>query len=105
MFRGPHFTLLAFGAAHADMVTRVNARYGPAVRARAVVRPGEPASRRSLVDASGHARAGYGVDGDALVLVRPDGHIGWLAAPGTPGQLDDYLRPLVAGERPPAGEA
>ncbi|WP_437728029.1 FAD-dependent oxidoreductase [Sorangium sp. So ce861] len=96
VFRGPHFTLLAFGAAHADTVARANARYGPAVRARAVVRPGEPAGRLALVDTRGHARAGYDVDGDALVLVRPDGHIGWLAAPGTLGQLDDHLRPLTA---------
>ncbi|MGK3982369.1 FAD-dependent monooxygenase [Sorangium sp. So ce136] len=51
------------------------------------------------------ACAAYDVDGDALALVRPDGHIGWLAAPGTPGQLDDYLRPLVVGERPAAGDA
>ncbi|WP_437514865.1 FAD-dependent oxidoreductase [Sorangium sp. So ce1099] len=105
VFRGPHFTLLAFGAAHADTVARVNVQHRPAVRARAVVRPGEPAAQRSLVDTGGHARAGYDVDGDALVLVRPDGHIGWLAVPGTAGQLDDYLRPLIAGERPPAGEA
>ncbi|WP_437960200.1 FAD-dependent oxidoreductase [Sorangium sp. So ce119] len=90
-FRGPHFTLLAFGAAHADTVARVHARHGSTVQARAVVRPGEPAAQRTLVDAGGHARAGYDVDGDALALVRPDGHIGWLASPGTAGQLDDYL--------------
>ncbi|WP_437552900.1 FAD-dependent oxidoreductase [Sorangium sp. So ce367] len=95
VFRGPHFTLLAFGAAQGDTVARVNARYGPAVHARAVVQPGEPAGRRALVDTDRHARAGYGVDGDALVLVRPDGYIGWRASPGTLEQLEHFLRPLV----------
>jgi hypothetical protein len=44
-FRGPHFTLLAFGAAHAETVARVNARYGPTVHAHAVIEPGNPAAR------------------------------------------------------------
>jgi len=35
------------------------------------------------------------VDGDALVLVRPDGYVGQLARPGTLGQLEGYLRPLT----------
>ncbi|WP_437281964.1 hypothetical protein WME90_15820 [Sorangium sp. So ce375] len=61
-----------------------------------MVQPGEPAGPRAVVDTEGHARAGYGVDGDALVLVRPDGYIGRFASPGTAEELDEYLR-LLAG--------
>jgi 2-polyprenyl-6-methoxyphenol hydroxylase-like FAD-dependent oxidoreductase len=80
VFRGPHFTLLAFDERHAATVARVNERYGPAVRAYTV--------GTDLVDAEGHARRAYGTDG--LVLVRPDGYIGVYDAP-----VEDYLRALV----------
>jgi hypothetical protein len=77
----------------------VNARYGRSVRAHLVVRPGELGGPRVLVDAGGHARTGYEAEGDALVLVRPDGYVGLRARPGTFAQLDDYLRPLATRAR------
>jgi 2-polyprenyl-6-methoxyphenol hydroxylase-like FAD-dependent oxidoreductase len=82
VFRGPHFTLLGFGAAHADTVARVNERYGPRVRAHTVGETGD------LVDSGGHARRAYGTDG--LVLVRPDGYIGVYDA-----DPEDYLRAML----------
>lgn len=85
-FRGPHFTLLAFGSGHADTVARVNARYGPTVKALAVIDPG------------GHARTAYDVEGDALVLVRPDGYIGLFARPGHFAEVEDFLRGLLPPE-------
>jgi len=82
VFRGPHFTLLGFGAGHAATVARVNERYGPAVRAYTVGETGD------LADTGGHARRAYGTDG--LVLVRPDGYIGvYDASP------EDYLRAVA----------
>jgi hypothetical protein len=47
-----------------------------------------------LVDVDGYARRAYGLTGDALVLVRPDGYIGLLARPGTAEQVDAYLERL-----------
>ena len=82
VFRGPHFTLLGFGAEHAATVARVNERYGPKVRAYTV---GAAGDRTDLVDEGGHARRAYGTGG--LVLVRPDGYIGVYDAP-----VEDYLR-------------
>lgn len=38
LFRGPHWTLLAFGAAHADTVAALGDRFGPALHAHTVVR-------------------------------------------------------------------
>jgi 2-polyprenyl-6-methoxyphenol hydroxylase-like FAD-dependent oxidoreductase len=95
VFRGPHFTLLAFGVAHAETVARVNARYGPTVHAHAVIEPGESGGENALVDVDGHTHTAYDVDGDALVLVRPDGYVGLSARPGTLGQLEDYLSLLT----------
>jgi 2-polyprenyl-6-methoxyphenol hydroxylase-like FAD-dependent oxidoreductase len=95
VFRGPHFTLLAFGNAHCGSVKDTNASWAPTVRAVRVVPAGSSADAECLVDSSGHAHAAFGVRGDALVLVRPDGHIGLFAAPGTLEQVDQYLRRVI----------
>ena len=80
VFAGPHFTLLAFGAAVApsmDDTVRV-CRIGPG----------------GLVDTGGHARGAYGITGDALVLVRPDNHIALIAS--DPSEITAYLDALTA---------
>jgi hypothetical protein len=96
VFRGPQFTLLAFGALPADTVAGLEARYGARVRVRAVVSPGGGSGRHVLVDTHGHARQGYDLEGPALVLVRPDGYIG-LVTPGLDTErLDGYLAQVLA---------
>jgi 2-polyprenyl-6-methoxyphenol hydroxylase-like FAD-dependent oxidoreductase len=70
LFHGPYWTLLVFGAV--DTVPDL----GPDVRVHAVVRPGELADLDAVVDADGHAWAGYDVADGTLVLVRPDGYVG-----------------------------
>src|SRR5262249_59591255 len=87
LFRGTHFTLLAFGASQEDIVAQVNARYGDLVRAYHLIRPGERGGDRPIVDWARHARTAYDIDGDTLVLVRPDGYIGLLA---DSAQLDSF---------------
>jgi 2-polyprenyl-6-methoxyphenol hydroxylase-like FAD-dependent oxidoreductase len=83
VFAGPHATVLAFGTGPV-----------PAPRAglaeRGVVRPGA-AAPDALVDTGGHAHAGYGAHPDRplLVLVRPDGYVGFLGR--DPAGLDAYL--------------
>ncbi|MET7621551.1 FAD-dependent monooxygenase [Streptomyces sp. NPDC005408] len=69
LFAGPHFTLLGFGPAASGALAEVTAR-GNLVRTHAI--DAEPSGLR---DADGRARHAYGIDGDALVLVRPDNHI------------------------------
>ncbi|MGQ4333063.1 FAD-dependent monooxygenase [Streptomyces hayashii] len=80
-FRGPHFTLLVFGA------TALPAPFadGAAVRALRVGRPGQDAD---LVDVDGHAHQAYAAHG--LFLVRPDGYVGLAGA--DPHSVRDYLR-------------
>jgi 2-polyprenyl-6-methoxyphenol hydroxylase-like FAD-dependent oxidoreductase len=58
IFRGPHWTLLAFGVAP----QRIDSPYGP-VRV------------HTVADDAGAARRVYGIPGDGTVLVRPDGYI------------------------------
>jgi 2-polyprenyl-6-methoxyphenol hydroxylase-like FAD-dependent oxidoreductase len=82
LFRGPHFTLLGFGehcaAEFGDAGTAIVKPY--------LVGPG------GLLDDDGYAARAYGTD--ALILVRPDGHIGLVADPAQTGEVAEYLRSL-----------
>ena len=92
-FRGPHFTLLAFGTAD---LPRLDSRHAKVVRVYRIARAKRPAERGSqvLVDADGYAHSTYG---DGVFLVRPDGYLGYVAPPGdgTPG-LSRYLARFFA---------
>jgi 2-polyprenyl-6-methoxyphenol hydroxylase-like FAD-dependent oxidoreductase len=101
-FRGPHWTLLAFGSTHADTVAALADRFGPALRAHTVIRPGEPADRHAVVDSDGHVLAAYGVADDALMLVRPDGYLGLVTSPGSIERVNEYWTALHGAPIPEA---
>ncbi|MFH8385049.1 FAD-dependent monooxygenase [Kitasatospora sp. NPDC018058] len=76
LFRGPHFTLLTFGD-----------HPGPARL------PATDGLRRAAVlDPDGHAARAYGLRGDAVVLVRPDGYVSLTGATADPGTVLGHLR-------------
>jgi 2-polyprenyl-6-methoxyphenol hydroxylase-like FAD-dependent oxidoreductase len=76
VFRGPHFTLLAFGGAE---VPALDLRYRDMVRLQRLVRSRESASDRALIDGGGAAHRAYG---QGLILVRPDGYVGYTGSDG-----------------------
>ncbi|MFJ3217513.1 FAD-dependent oxidoreductase [Kitasatospora sp. NPDC086801] len=81
LFRGPHATLLAFG--------------GQGGAATPAALPDLPGVRRvGVLDPDGHARRAYGIDGDAVVLVRPDGYVGLTAGTTDPTALTGQFRGL-----------
>ncbi len=83
LFRGPHFTLLGLGGL-GETGIETGIRSG-LVRSY-LVGPG------GLLDDEGHLARAYGAD--ALILVRPDGHIGLVADPARPESIGEYLRSL-----------
>jgi 2-polyprenyl-6-methoxyphenol hydroxylase-like FAD-dependent oxidoreductase len=74
LFRGPHFTVLALDDV---ALPKLDARLMENVRVHRIVRPGEPVETGALIDAGGHAYRHYG---KALVVVRPDGYVGYVGA-------------------------
>jgi 2-polyprenyl-6-methoxyphenol hydroxylase-like FAD-dependent oxidoreductase len=82
LFRGPHFSLLGLGERCAAALGRIET---------GIVRP-YLVGPGGLRDDDGHVARAYGTD--ALILVRPDGHVGLIAAPTDAGGVDDYLRSL-----------
>jgi 2-polyprenyl-6-methoxyphenol hydroxylase-like FAD-dependent oxidoreductase len=83
VLRGPHFTLLAIGA---DLPT-AGSLPGDALRVHRVVAPAD-ATQGALTDTDGQIRRLYG---EGVVLIRPDGYLGYTGPDGdTPG-LPAYL--------------
>jgi 2-polyprenyl-6-methoxyphenol hydroxylase-like FAD-dependent oxidoreductase len=62
-FQGPHFTLLAFGSGAAEVSPHLTWPTGGAALQRLAISDAAPAAET------------YGITGDALVLIRPDGYI------------------------------
>jgi len=82
LFRGPHFTLLGLGRRAAPALGDLE----PGIARPYLVGPG------GLLDDDGHVADAYGTD--ALVLVRPDGHVGLVAEPTDARGVAEYLRAL-----------
>ena len=82
LFRGPHFTLLGLG----EPCTRVLGDVETGIVKPYLIGPG------GLLDDGGHVANAYGTD--ALILVRPDGHIGLVAHPAQTGSVREYLGSL-----------
>ncbi|VTR92234.1 pentachlorophenol monooxygenase : 2-polyprenyl-6-methoxyphenol hydroxylase-like oxidoreductase OS=Singulisphaera acidiphila (strain ATCC BAA-1392 / DSM 18658 / VKM B-2454 / MOB10) GN=Sinac_7191 PE=4 SV=1: FAD_binding_3 [Gemmata massiliana] len=83
VFRGPHFTLLAFGARSHDVATEINnSRHRDFVRVYQVVLPSRGSESACLIDSEGFIHRAYEIDPSTdatkLVLVRPDGYIGLI---------------------------
>ncbi|BDH58207.1 FAD-dependent oxidoreductase [Tsukamurella sp. PLM1] len=88
VFRGPHFTLLGFGDSCVDLFRASSVAHGGLIRRVSV---GAPESGADLVDVDGHARTAYGVTGDTLVLVRPDGYLALRTPATSTTAVRDYL--------------
>ncbi|MEU5714725.1 FAD-dependent oxidoreductase [Streptomyces sp. NPDC020403] len=104
-FAGPHFTVLGFGTATAETL-RAAAAHGDSVRAYQVYGPGDRAATPAapgpgaLYDEEGHARAAYGAEGDTVVVIRPDNHVGLVAGADATPTVRRYLGALDRVPRP-----
>ncbi|MFB1482830.1 FAD-dependent oxidoreductase [Corallococcus sp. RDP092CA] len=104
-FRGPHWTLLAFGPVHSE----VEAWARDSVRVVHVLGKGAAPLSDAMLDMDGHAHRAYDVapGRTALILVRPDGYVGHASRPGNLAALTAFLTPLLprAHARPPSAHA
>ncbi|MBX6386309.1 MAG: hypothetical protein IRZ07_25605, partial [Microbispora sp.] len=91
LFRGTHFTLLVFGTGPAP-------RVGDDVHVHRLVEHGD--GEGALIDSDGEAHALYGVDGDGLVLVRPDGYVALTGAGWDENTVSGYLARAIGARVP-----
>jgi hypothetical protein len=84
-YRGPHFTLIAYGAHAATELAQLNSPTAGAQLKRLVVGGNDetaPSTGESAVlsDPTGDFARIYGLSRSTLLLIRPDGYIGHIAA-------------------------
>jgi len=94
LFRGTHFTLLVFGD---QPIPPMPEAAQSSLRVYTIVHPDYPIvpSDQTLIESDGQASRAYGIKGDALVLVRPDGYIGLTAGSFEAQPILDYLREVI----------
>jgi hypothetical protein len=83
--RDDDYSLLLAGAADAgsrqrrEHILRVAERYGPLVHTFVVhpaTRDPDDSDQSALVDVAAAFRRAYGVEGEAMLVIRPDGYVG-----------------------------
>lgn len=77
--RGPHFTAIAYGATAFVELGQLAWPAAGAGLTRVTIAPSGSASDLVLIDPARTFRRAYGLAGDALLLVRPDGYIAHIA--------------------------
>ncbi len=94
LFRGTHFTLLTFANQPAPQLPD---RYQDIVHAYTITRGGNilVPSDHALLDIDGYAYHFYGIRRDAVILVRPDGHIGLTSGSFDVQPISDYLHKVT----------
>jgi hypothetical protein len=105
IYRGPHFTALTYCPTAAPELNLVHWPTGGAGLLRVGINTPDSESERidrSLLDTNGDFRKNYGIDKEAVLLVRPDGHIVSIA---TQGMCTAITSAMVALTPPPLASA
>ena len=93
LFRGTHFTLLEFVSDASSRSEESLPAFGPTVHRHTILRStGTPSCDHDFAAIDDHAWKTYGIESAALILVRPDGYIGFLSRRGSEPQVEEYLR-------------
>jgi 2-polyprenyl-6-methoxyphenol hydroxylase-like FAD-dependent oxidoreductase len=75
VYKGPQFTLLAFGPNAIDSLPDLSWPTGGAEIHRYAIHAGQGSGADGLADTTGLIASSYGITGDTLILIRPDGYI------------------------------
>jgi 2-polyprenyl-6-methoxyphenol hydroxylase-like FAD-dependent oxidoreductase len=103
LYRGPHFTVVAYGPAAARDMDRLSWPASGAALRRIVIDAYTAAGEHTLHDTSSSFRQHYGLDRDTLLLIRPDGYLASIATHDmltTTNAIIATLTPSEAGAPP-----
>lgn len=80
VYRGPHFTAVAFGNGAARALSEIQWPAAGAALRTVAIDTQSPTADLVLTDGNRSFRNSYGVDEDTLLLVRPDGYLALIAS-------------------------
>jgi len=103
LFRGPHFTLLAFGGQAAAAMRELEWTPVDVVRKCFVQLTGIPEEYPTVIDVNGGVHAAYGIsDKDNVIfLVRPDGYVGLIASQNWMDSVNEYQKAVACVQHDP----
>lgn len=93
-YRGPHFTAIAYGPRAADALDRLDWPSAGAQLKRVAIAATAHADQ-ILTDTGGTFQRIYGLTGDTLLLIRPDGYIGHIASRDIPATTHTTVQSLT----------
>ncbi|WP_331729467.1 FAD-dependent monooxygenase (plasmid) [Streptomyces sp. NBC_00028] len=94
LFRGPHSTVLAFGSRSAKCADALARRFPDHLAVAALLPRAAPdaAPGTAFIDREGSAHQDYGIDGDTLLVIRPDGYVALRTTAPNETDILDHLR-------------
>jgi 2-polyprenyl-6-methoxyphenol hydroxylase-like FAD-dependent oxidoreductase len=101
IYRGPHLTVLAFGAVWDEILREIMERY-PSTEV-AVYHVSQTPSQSDIAclnDANGDVARVYDVRGNSLFVIRPDGYVGFVTDNVRSDLISDYLAGLLPEKSP-----
>jgi 2-polyprenyl-6-methoxyphenol hydroxylase-like FAD-dependent oxidoreductase len=84
LFRGPEFTLLSIGATDSKALASLGERYRRNLRT------------YTIMEDPQHVSEAYQAKDPVLVLIRPDGYVGWLGEGGAIASAESYLKRVLS---------
>jgi 2-polyprenyl-6-methoxyphenol hydroxylase-like FAD-dependent oxidoreductase len=96
VFQGTHFTLLAFGPTAANLLPELNWLSDGAKLLCYAVGTGSRVEQHVLNDTTGNLSKTYGITGDTLMLIRPDGYIGSIITNDWHDAFDNVTKTLTS---------
>jgi 2-polyprenyl-6-methoxyphenol hydroxylase-like FAD-dependent oxidoreductase len=96
LLRGIHFTLLAFGSGWERIIDQVGMRYADRVKCVAISDSASSDAALHVSDEKHHVVNAYGIERDTLMIVRPDGYIGFATEEQTPEDVLAYLAAIAS---------
>ncbi|MCY8977485.1 FAD-dependent monooxygenase [Bacillus atrophaeus] len=96
VYQGPHFTLLAFGANAAKVTQELTWPNDGAKLCCYAVGTGREIEHNYINDITGELTSIYGITGDTLILIRPDGYIGSIITNDFLAAFDNVSRSMTA---------
>lgn len=101
LFRGTHTSALAFGPRSSKVADALARRFPYCLKSFTLCPAASPTtvpSTSHFTDGEGHARQDYSIDGDTLLVIRPDGYVGLRATEPSEAEALRYLRRFLPEE-------
>jgi 2-polyprenyl-6-methoxyphenol hydroxylase-like FAD-dependent oxidoreductase len=102
LFRGPHASALAFGPRSSKVADALAQRFPDYLKSFTLDQASSPTPEPGtspFTDGEGHAHQDYSIDGDTLLIIRPDGYVGLRATDPGEAEVLQYLRRFLPEDR------